>query len=145
MRVWLTGHTLTDIPRPGWYFLPPPPPPSSSHPASCGVTTVNFSIAEEATSSQLAADWLSSSRAGCIESNCFAFHWGFVVWLVCGWDLSTARFVGQQRASRPWTWLGCQSCMTDLQPRQTPTQLWGEERGERRREWRQSLSELHSV
>ena len=143
-------RTRTIFPHP----LPPPPTSSLLPAASCRVTVVNFSIGEEATSSQLVADWVwlvwCRGRAGCIESNCFAFHWGVVVWLLSVWDLSIAHIVGHQRGERreergegrPWTWLdwlaGSVAWLTDMQPRQTPPQL-GSVKG------RRALSELHSV
>ena len=149
---WLVTHWLT-YQATKRIFPPSLPPssltPSSHHPASCGGegTVVNFSIAEEATSSQLAADWLvcvgCRSGAGCIESNCFASiedlwsHWESD----CGSPQTSALVVLWDSGEREDPELDWQCCMTDMQAR--PDWSSAEDWGVWSVVW--LLSQLHSV
>ena len=119
---WLTYQDQDQISSPPSAL----PPPSRQQPSILW-SVVNFSMAEEATSSQLAGDWLAlcRSRAGCIESNCFASiedlwsHWESD----CGSPQTSALVVLWDSGEREDPELDWQCCMTDMQARQTPAQL----------------------
>ena len=125
----------------------PPPSPSHYQPASCGATVVNFSIAEEATSSQLAADWLLCVGAEQVVLRVIVLLSSQDLWsdwsvdetsdLVVFWD-------SWERADPELDLAACwQCCMTEQNGMQAAEER-REERGERR-VWRRLLSELTSV